>query len=180
MKPLIKKEEQPEEQPKEQSKEQEYLEGWKRARADLENTKKRMAESHVQQRVAITRDIVESLLSLADNFRSLVEHAPKEQDAWAQGVVHVARQFDQTLEGFGVTMIGDTEGIFDPVIHEAVEEVESKENPGTVVALVQVGYKIGDTVIRPAKLKVTAELSSRPVSRDPDHPAAVVSGSSPE
>ena len=151
MKPLTHKE-----QPKEENKEQEYLEGWKRARADLENTKKRMAESQLQQRVSITRDIVESLLSLADNFRSLVEHAPKEQDAWAQGAVHIARQFDQTLEGFGVTMIADTSGIFDPTIHEAVEELEREEEKGTVIAIVQAGYRIGETVIRPAKVKVAA------------------------
>ncbi len=152
MKPLKKQE-----QPKKGNKEQEYLDGWKRALADLENAQKRMAETAVLQRAAIKRDVVESFLSLADNFRSLVEHAPKEQNAWVQGVVHIARQFDQTLQGFGVTIIQDTGGIFDPAIHEAVEEVKSEERPGTVIEIVQAGYTIGDTVIRPAKVKVTAE-----------------------
>lgn len=161
----------------ESSKEQEYLEGWKRARADLENAKKRMADMAVGQRASVTRDIVESLLSLADNFRSLVEHAPENQDGWVQGVVHVARQFDQTLAGFGVEVIKDTGEMFDPTIHEAVEEIEGDAKPGTVIELVQVGYKIGGITIRPAKVKVTADLSSRPPSRDPGE---VDSGSSPE
>lgn len=140
------------------SKEQEYLEGWKRARADLENVKKRMADAAIHQRSAIKRDLIESLLSLADNFRSLVEHAPKEQGPWVQGVVHVARQFDQTLQSFGVEVITDTGGEFNPTLHEAIAEIkgEGKEAPGTVREVVQVGYKIGDTVIRPAKVKVAA------------------------
>lgn len=142
-----------------ENKEQEYLDGWKRALADLENVRKRMADGAITQRNAITRDIVESLLSLADNFRSLAEHAPQEKNAWIEGVLHVARQFDQTLEGFGVTMIADTGGAFNPAIHEAVEEVKSKQKPGTVIEIVQVGYKIGDITIRPAKVKI-AKLPS--------------------
>lgn len=143
------------EEPTTENKEQEYLDGWKRALADLENVQKRMAETTVIQRAAIKRDIVESFLSLADNFRSLAIHAPKEQDAWAQGVVHVARQFDQTLQGFGVEMITDTGGIFDPTIHEAVDEIKTqeKEKIGTIAEIVQVGYKTGDITIRPAKVK---------------------------
>jgi molecular chaperone GrpE len=143
------------EEPTSENKEQEYLDGWKRALADLENAQKRMAENAVSQRAAIKRDIVESFLSLADNFRSLALHAPTNQDAWAQGVVHVARQFDQTLQGFGVEMITDTGGTFNPAIHEAVEEVKTKEKEkiGTIAEVVQPGYKIGDITIRPAKVK---------------------------
>lgn len=139
-----------------ENKEQEYLDGWKRALADLENVKKRMADGASMQRNTITRDIVESFLSLADNFRSLVQHAPQEKNAWIEGVLHVARQFDQTLQGFGVTMIEDTGKAFDPAIHEAVGEVkaEEKDKIGTVTEVVQVGYKIGDMTIRPAKVKI--------------------------
>ncbi len=155
---------------KQESREQEYLEGWKRARADLENAKKRMADSVIQQRASIKRDIVEHLLSLADNFKSLVDHAPKEQDAWVQGVVHVARQFEQTLTTFGVKIIHETGGEFDPNIHEAVEEIEGDEKPGIVKEIVQIGYKIGDITIRPAKVKVTAMRSSLSAIGDPSAP----------
>lgn len=139
------------------SKEKEYLAGWQRARADLENVRKRMADSATHQRTALKRDIAESLLGLADNFRSLVEHAPqKENDPWVMGVLHVARQFEQTLEEFGVTGIQETGVAFDPKIHEAVEESKSSEQPGTVLEIVQAGYRIGDVTIRPAKVKVAA------------------------
>lgn len=149
------------------SKEQEYLEGWKRARADLENTKKRMADAHAQHRTSTKRELVESLLSLADNFRSLIDHAPKEQDAWDEGVVHIARQFEQTLIGFGVALIADTGIKFNPMIHEAVAEVKGEQEPGTVTEIVQVGYMLGEIVLRPAKVKVTAQQSSPTTIGDP-------------
>ncbi|MDA1168844.1 MAG: nucleotide exchange factor GrpE [bacterium] len=135
-----------------QSKEQEYLEGWKRARADLENVQKRMNDTRIQERAILKRTIAEPLIVLADNFRSLIEHAPDTKDPWAAGVLHVARQFDQILEEFGVELIQDTGIVFDPVIHEAIEEVEGEE--GKIIEVVQVGYKIGDITVRPAKVKV--------------------------
>lgn len=139
-----------------QSKEEEYLEGWKRARADLENVQKRMADNRIQERAAIKRDVAESLIVLADNFRSLADHAPDPKDPWVAGVLHVARQFDQTLQDFGVETIAKTGEAFNPAIHEAVEEVKGDQSPGTVVELVQAGYKIGDIVIRPAKVKISS------------------------
>ncbi len=139
-----------------QTKEEEYLEGWKRARADLENVQKRMADNRVKEREAIKRDVAESLIVLADNFRSLTGHAPDTKDPWVAGVLHVARQFDQTLQDLGVEIISDTGGVFDPAIHEAVEEVKGDQSPGTVVELVQAGYKIGGIAIRPAKVKISS------------------------
>ncbi|HSX24912.1 MAG TPA: nucleotide exchange factor GrpE [Candidatus Andersenbacteria bacterium] len=136
-------------------KEQEYLEGWQRARADLENLQKRMGTEREQQKNYLKRDIAEAFIPLADNFRSLIEHAPaSDKDPWVAGVVHIARQFEQTLADFGVEVIDKKDGEFDPDIHEAVEEVEEKGKEGKIIEIVQPGYKIGDVTIRPAKVKV--------------------------
>lgn len=143
---------------KKENKEQEYLEGWKRARADLENMQKRMADTRRSEHASIKRDVAESLIALNDNFRSLTEHAPENTDPWVQGVLHIARQFDQTLKDFGVEIISDTGGAFDPAIHEAVAEVKGEQAPGTVISVVQAGYKIGETVIRPAKVTVASNI----------------------
>ncbi len=143
MKPPIKKQ---------QNKEEEYLEGWKRARADLENLQRRLADDKMKDRTSIKRSLVEPLIALNDNFRSLAQHAPDDKDPWVQGVLHIARQFTQTLQEFGVEEIVDTGGQFDPSIHEAVEEVEGEE--GKVIEVVQAGYMIGDVTIRPAKVKI--------------------------
>lgn len=134
------------------NKEQEYLEGWKRARADLENFQKRMADNRMQEYAVMKRNISENLIALNDNFKALTDHAPEKKDAWVEGVLHIARQFDQTLQEFGIETIEETGQVFDPSIHEAVEEVDGEE--GKVIEIVQAGYKVGDMTIRPAKVKV--------------------------
>lgn len=153
---------------KKESREQEYLDGWKRARADLENMKKRMADTLESQQGAMKKDIAYSLVALADNFRSLADHVPNASDPWAAGVLHVARQFEQTLSEFGVEVITDIGKEFNPALHEAIEEIEKEgEKPGTIVELVRAGYKIGPNVIRPAKVKVAAKLPSPTEIGDP-------------
>lgn len=140
---------------KEESKEQEYLAGWKRARADLENLQKRTDIEKQTYRTFLKRDIAETLIPLADNFRSLVAHAPDaSKDPWVAGVTHVARQFEQNLTDFGIEIIEKIGDEFNPLIHEAVGEVEQEGQKGKVLEIVQAGYKIGDTTIRPAKVKV--------------------------
>ncbi len=146
---------------KKENKEQEYLDGWKRARADLENMKKRMADTMEQQKEAMKKDIAYSLIALADNFRSLTDHVPDPKDPWAAGVLHVARQFQQTLSDFGVEVIEDAQGAFDPALHEAIEESKEEGEPGTITELVQAGYRIGKNVIRPAKVKVIAQRDKK-------------------
>ncbi len=147
MKPPEKKQEK-----KVPSKEQEYLEGWKRARADLDNIQKRQAVMREQELLVLKRSVVEPFITLADNFQSLVEHAPDTKSPWVEGVLHIARQFKQQLQEFGVEAIDDTDKEFNPSKHEAVAQVKGEE--GKVISVVQVGYKIGDIVIRPAKVEV--------------------------
>lgn len=138
------------------SREQEYLAGWQRARAELLNFKQRTAAAQSQERTRLTRDILEPLLTLADNFQAVAAHLPSElkDNAWAQGVVHVSRQLDQILQQYGLQPIAESNRPFDPAIHEAIEEVESPGKAGRVVQVVQVGYQLGDTVLRPARVRV--------------------------
>ena len=135
----------------------EYLAGWQRARAELDNLKKRQYEEQQATRERLTQEIVQSLLGLADNFHAMTDHVPEDMKnhAWTEGVIHIARQMDQVLEEYGVTTIADTNLKFDPNIHEAVTaQGKSKRDGGQVVKILQVGYKMGDQVIRPAKVKV--------------------------
>lgn len=137
--------------------EQEYLAGWKRARAELVNYKERMRQEASDQRQRLTQDVISSLISVADNMYALATHQPDHlaDDPWAQGVAHVARQFDQTLRDYGVTMIDQTDVPFDPTEHEAIEEVEQENSTsGWVVGIAQRGYKLGQRVLKPAKVTI--------------------------
>jgi molecular chaperone GrpE len=142
----------------ESPKEKEYLEGWQRSRAELVNFRKRVAEQQSAYSQQALKQVIEPLLSLADNLRTMLAHQPAElkDHPWVTGVAHIARQMDQVLAEYGVTLIGETGSEFDPTLHEAIEHVDSAEHPsGQVVAVVQAGYRLGDDVIRPARVKVS-------------------------
>ncbi len=137
----------------------EYLKGWKQAQADLDNYRKRMDKEAVDRQQAAKRELVEDLLSLLDNFQALTHFVPedKKEDPWVQGVLHVARQFDQTLEGYGLTSFSPAGEEFNPDKHEAIEKIKQKgKQAGLIAEVIQPGYILGETLIRPAKVKVTS------------------------
>lgn len=142
------------------SKEKEYLEGWQRSRAELDNFRKRIQASQGESRERLKRELITSLLSLADNFSAITNHVPADlkDNSWVQGVLHVGRQLDQLLQEFGLEKIGQVSEPFDPVRHEAIAHVkDEKAPPDTVVSVVSPGYKLGQTVIRPAKVSVSSD-----------------------
>lgn len=136
--------------------EQRYLDGWQRAVAELKNFQQRTREQYVNQSIQVKRQLLEPLLQLADNFQSIIAHTPMElkDNAWVQGVLHVARQFDQVLADYQLKKIGVAGEVFDPTKHEAVEHISGDTESGSVVEVVQVGYQLDDTIVRPAKVKV--------------------------
>lgn len=135
--------------------EQEYLSGWQRSRAELVNARQRHAQARVHDQVRWQATALEPLLTIADHFRTLVAHLPPELEAnsWAQGVRHIAREFERILVDQGIELIDPQHETFDPVLHEAVGH-EVGERTNEVLQVVQVGYKLGDRVLRPAKVKV--------------------------
>lgn len=144
-------------------KEKKYLDGWQRAVAELKNFQQRTREQYVSQSINVKRQLLEPLLQLADNFQAIVAHIPAElkDNAWAQGVLHVARQFDQVLTDYQLKKIGAAGEAFDPLKHEAIEHVTGDTESGlpagqagSVIEVVQVGYQLDDTIVRPAKVKV--------------------------
>ncbi|MFH1354272.1 MAG: nucleotide exchange factor GrpE [bacterium] len=138
-------------------KEQEYLAGWQRARAELDNFRKRMFEEQSSQQQRTRQEVVTSLLELADNFQSMANHLPDELagHSWTQGVMHIARQLQNLLHDYGVTPINTVGDQFNPSQHEAISHTKTpKIKSGRITKVVRVGYKMGDIVIRPAKVKV--------------------------
>lgn len=135
----------------------EYLAGWQRARAELANFRKRMAEEQALRDKQAKQRIIEDLIPLLDNFRVMVLHLPAEmkEDQWVQGVLHIAKQLEQLLEDYSVSPIEAEGEKFDPSLHEAVEYVpETKADSGFVSDVLQRGYMMDGEVIRPAKVKV--------------------------
>lgn len=141
------------------SREAEYLDGWRHARAELANFKKRIAAQQQESRLQTTAAALQSLLTVADNFQMMIKHIPEDLagHSWVEGVKHVARQLDQLLVENGVALITETNIPFDPTFHEAVDQVKGTNiKSGLVVEVTQAGYKLGENILRPAKVKVSA------------------------
>lgn len=139
--------------------ETEYLEGWQRARAELENVRKRLASEQALRDQRARASLLANLLTVAEHFQAVVKHVPPDlqSQAWAQGVLHVAREFEQVLQDQGIEIINQTHIMFDPAVHEAVGQGKSKEaKSGLVLEIIQPGYKLGELILKPARVKISA------------------------
>ncbi|MEK7500647.1 MAG: nucleotide exchange factor GrpE [Patescibacteria group bacterium] len=121
----------------------EYLNGWKRAKADLLNAQKEWQERLADLDKWAQAGLVKRLLPVLD----ALEAAP-ESEGWAE----IKKLLMDILQKNGVEEIKIQNGKFDPVYHESVGEVEGEA--GAVVEVVQKGYLFKGEVIRAVKVKV--------------------------
>ena len=126
-----------------------------RLAADFDNFKKRAAREREEYvRLANERLIGELLPILDDLERALVAAAEHEEAKLEEGVALVHRSLASLLAREGVEEI-DTDGAFDPHVHEALLAQPSAEaDSGSVLGVVQKGYRIGSRVVRPARVIV--------------------------
>jgi len=132
----------------------EYLDGWKRAKADFLNYKKdediRMESRALLARCMLLLDI----FPILDNIERALGEIPEQDSQVYKGFLQIAKQWKQFLKSQGVEEIDAMGKPFDPEIHEAAEEIEG-EKPGIVAEEVEKGYKIHNKVLRPSKVRVT-------------------------
>jgi molecular chaperone GrpE len=130
--------------------------GWQRTQADFVNYKKQASEDRLKLIESANTDLIYSLLPVLDNFKLAANHAPKdlENNDWAMGIKQIERQLELILESEGLTKISALGEHFNPELHEAVEEVDSDKEEGTIAAEILPGYKFNGQVLRPAKVKV--------------------------
>jgi molecular chaperone GrpE len=129
-----------------------------RTMADFQNFKRRNQEQVAQLRQFATENFVTALLPVLDNFERTVAHA--QQGATAEqvfaGIQAVERQLRSVLEGQNVKRIEAVGHPFDPEIHEAIAiEASPEHEPNTVIVEVEPGYRMGERVIRPSRVKVS-------------------------
>lgn len=134
-----------------------------RALADAENTRRRAdREKHDASQYAIA-NFARDMLQVADNFARAIEACPPEAresaseqvKAVIEGVDATDRQLMAALERYGIKQIDTKDAKFDPNLHQAIAEVPGQGKPaGTIVDVVQVGYVIGERLLRPAMVTV--------------------------
>jgi molecular chaperone GrpE len=134
-----------------------------RAAADLENLRKRQKRELDDARLESKGRVLKEMLPVVDNLERAIEHATSQAgtNPIVEGVQLVLRQFLTAFERLDVTPIEAGGQPFDPNLHEAISQAESDAPPGTVVQVLQRGYKAGDRLLRPA-LVVVAKAKSAP------------------
>ena len=126
-----------------------------RARAEFDNFRKRSARETERIRKTAAEVLVRDLLPVMDHLELALKHADEASLAMAEGVQMVARQFAEVLGKHGVEPIPATGEIFDPNVHEAMmQRPDGEAEPNTVLEEFQRGYRMGDLVLRPAKVVV--------------------------
>ncbi len=135
-----------------------YLDALQRLKAEFDNYRKRVDRDREAQHLAGVRQLCGDLLPVVDNLeRALASAQGAEVGQIVVGVEMVRGQLASLLGGRGVEEIAAHSALFDPNVHEAVAQHPSDEHDeGTVVHVLEKGYRIGDTVIRPAKVVVAA------------------------
>ena len=134
----------------------EYLNDLKRVAAEFENYRKRVLRDQESLVARAHERLVKELLPVLDDLERALAAAEEHEEAkLEEGVRLVHRELDDALAREGLAEI-ETDGQFDPHVHEALLSQPSSEEEGTVIEVVQKGYKLGDRVLRPARVVVAA------------------------
>ncbi len=135
-----------------------------RARADIQNLKKRSEKERAGYISYATEQVVLEILPAIDNLERAIEHAECEGEKSAslvEGVKLTIEQMRKALEKFGVVEIKACGEVFDPAIHHAISHVDAVDaEPGTVIKEFQKGYLLKDKLLRPSIVSVAGGTDS--------------------
>jgi len=135
----------------------EYLADVKRVAADFDNYRKRAARDQQSLVARAHERLVKDLLPVLDDLERALEAAEQHEEAKLEdGVRLVHRELRDTLEKEGLVEI-ETDGAFDPHVHEALLSQPSEEDDGAILQVIQKGYRLGDRVLRPARVVISQE-----------------------
>ncbi len=130
---------------------QEYMDGWQRAKADYVNALKRFGEDAKASELRGRVSAVETLLPAFDALERAKEHGKV-----PEGFLGIAKQLESAFAALGLEAVGKVGEKFNPAIHDALgqDAAETLETDDTVTVVLEKGWKIGNDVIRPAKVRV--------------------------
>ena len=132
----------------------EYLGDLQRVAADFENYRKRAARDQESLVARAAERLVRELLPVLDDLERALGAAEEHEEATLEeGVRLVHRQLADALRKEGLEEI-PTDGRFDPHLHEALLAQPAEAEPGSVIEVLQKGYRLGDRVLRPARVVV--------------------------
>ncbi|MGP7998232.1 MAG: nucleotide exchange factor GrpE [Streptosporangiaceae bacterium] len=142
-----------------------------RIQAEYANYRKRVERDRMAVREQALANVLSSLLPVLDDIGRAREHGEL-----AGGFKSVGESLETTAAKLGLESFGDAGEPFDPRIHEALTHTYSPDvTEPTAVQILQPGYKVGDRIVRPARVAV-AEPSDGPAQGSPDEPRGTPAG----
>jgi molecular chaperone GrpE len=129
-------------------------EDWLRAKADAENIRRRATDDVAKAHRFGVEGFAGALLAVKDSLDAALTVENTSIESFKEGVEITARQLDAVFEKFAIKAINPVGEKFDPHRHQAISQVESDQEPNTVVAVLQKGYLLHDRVLRPALVTV--------------------------
>ena len=137
----------------------EYLTGWKRALADYDNLRKDLVRERVDIRARAREELGQQLIAVLDNFDQAARFQPtevsKEIQTWLTGLMYVRAQLETVLQELGIEAFGSVGEPFNAHLHEAATERSDPKKPDQeILEVSQRGWKMGDKIVRPAKVVI--------------------------
>lgn len=136
----------------------EYLADLRRVAADFDNYRKRVARDAEMQSARAGESLVGELLPVLDNLERAIDASEHHEEAQvAEGVARVRQQLADILRRRGLEEIQAAPGeAFDPHVHEALSHQPSEHPEGAIAAVWQRGYRLGDRIVRAARVVVSS------------------------
>lgn len=137
----------------------EYKDKYLRLLAESENMRKRLSKEKQEMMAFALQNVLAEFLGPIDHMENALNYTEQMSDEvkhWSLGFQMILTQFKDVLSNHGARSFVSKEKHFDPHMHEAVEAVEREDiPPGIVVEEFVKGYKMGDKILRPARVKVS-------------------------
>lgn len=134
-----------------------YYEELLRARAEVENIRRRAQEDVSKARKFGIESFAESLVPVIDSLEAALAQPDQDAQAWQSGVEATLRQLMSAFERNALAAVAPKVGDrFDPHLHQAISSIPAEQPEGTVVQLLQKGYTIAERVLRPALVVVSS------------------------
>ena len=129
----------------------EYLDALQRLKAEFDNYRKRVARDQQELAARAHERLVKELVPILDDLERALAH----EGDLDEGIRLIHRQFSEALAKEGLTEV-PTDGKFDPHTQEALLSQPSEAEEGDVIQVLQKGYRLGDRVLRPARVVISA------------------------
>ena len=132
----------------------EYLEGWKRSKADFANREREYEKQRAEFQQFATAQCLQTLFPVFESLERALATCPEEltDNEWTEGIRRIRDTFWKTLSDYGVEKIEAIGKRYDPMLHEVVARRTADEAADTIVEEVAPGYRLKGRMLTPAKV----------------------------